>query len=172
MNLHAPLLAITLLATATAAHAELRRGPATTGTLHTPASRIVGVWANTSRVGECAPDAALGPPQQQTLMFNSGGTFVDNSRFPPGGIPTPAGLLQRSIGLGTWRFDPTSGQYTLRQQFDFYRDNVYDGYMVIERGMQLSNDGNQITGSVDAKRYSAADALLSRQCGVAVSTRL
>jgi hypothetical protein len=80
--------------------------------------------------------------------------------------------LQRSIGLGVWSYDPVSGQHSVRQQFDFYLNNVYDGYQVIETTRQLSNDGNQLTGPVVATRYNAAGAMLSRLCGEAVSTRL
>ncbi len=169
MNLLRPICMLALLASAATVQAG---GPATTGALATPANRIVGVWSNVARVGGCTEGAVLGPEQRQTVMFDAGGTFLDNPRFPPQGIATPGGVLQRSIGLGTWKYEPASRQYSLRQQFDFYLNNGYDGYQVIERIMLLSHDGSRITGPVVASRYSAAGTLLSRQCGEAVSSRL
>lgn len=168
MKLPTALLTLTLLASAVPAHAS---GPSTTGALGTPANRIVGVWSNTSQVGSC-DTGALGPVLRQTLMFHAGGTFLDNSRFAPQGIMTPGGVVQRSVGLGTWTYDPVSGEHSLRQQFDFYLNNAYDGYQVIERIMLLSNDLNTISGPVLAIRYNAAGAEMFRQCGVALSTRL
>ncbi|CAN5621713.1 hypothetical protein BH23PSE2_BH23PSE2_12570 [soil metagenome] len=168
MNLLRPLCILALLASAATVQAG---GPATTGALATPANRIVGLWANVAQVGSCET-GILGPQQRQTLMFNAGGTFVDNARFPPQGITTPGGVVQRSFGIGVWSYDPAVGQHSLRQQFDFYLSNAYDGYQVIERTMQLSNDGNQITGPVVATRYNADGTERLRQCGAAVSTRL
>lgn len=168
MNLLRSFCTLALLAAACPA---LAGGPATTGGLDTPANRIVGTWSNISQVGSCVT-GVLGPAQRQTLLFHAGGTFLDNPRFPPQGITTPAGVLQRSVGLGTWSYEPASGQHSLRQQFDFYLGNVYDGYQVIERTMLLSNDGNQISGPVLAIRFNAAGAETSRLCGEALSTRL
>ncbi|GAA4854776.1 hypothetical protein [Luteimonas vadosa] len=168
MNLLRPLCILTLLASAGTVDAQ---GPATTGALATPANRIVGTWANVARVGSCAT-GVLGPALNQTLMYNAGGTMLDNPRFPPQGIATPGGVVQRSIGIGTWTYDPVSGQHFVRQQFDFFLSNVYDGYQVIETTRQLSNDGNRLTGPVVASRYNAAGELLFQQCGEAVSTRL
>lgn len=165
MKLPTALLTLTLLASAVTAHAQ---GTSTTGA---PANGIVGTWSNIAQVGSC-DTGILGPLLRQTLMFHAGGTFLDNSRFPPQGITTPAGVVQRSIGLGNWSYAPVSGEYSLRQQFDFYLDNVYDGYQVIERTMLLSNDRNEISGPVVAIRYNAAGVETSRQCGEAISTRL
>lgn len=173
MNLHAPLLALTLLAAAMTAEAETRRGPAYTGALNTPAARIVGAWSNTSRVGPC--NGSPGGPGQQTLLFHAGGTFLDNSRFPPGGIPNILGIAgnhQRSIGVGTWQYDPRSGEYTLEQRFDWFVDNSYHGYQVIERRILLSNDGQTASGPVIATRYAANGDMIVRLCGNALSERL
>ncbi len=168
MNLLRPICMLALLASAATVQAG---GPATTGALATPANRIVGLWANVAQVGSCET-GILGPQQRQTLMFVAGGTFVDNARFPPQGITTPGGVVQRTIGIGVWSYDPAVGQHRLRQQFDLYLSNAYDGYQVIERTMQLSNDGNQITGPVVATRYNTDGTERLRQCGAAVSTRL
>lgn len=168
MKLPSALFTFALLASAVTAHAG---GPSTTGALPTPANHIVGTWSNISQVGSCAT-GALGPVLRQTLMFHAGGTFLDSSRFPPQGITTPGGVVQRSLGLGTWSYAPVSGEHSLRQQFDFYLNNVYDGYQVIERTMLLSNDRNTISGPVVAIRYNAAGAETSRLCGEALSTRL
>ncbi len=169
MKLRNPLLLACLLTLAAPAVAA---GPATTGALATPANRIVGLWANVARVGSCQPGSILGPQLRQTLMYNAGGTIVDNSRFPPQGITTPGGVVQRTIGMGVWSYDPATGQHSVRQQFDFYLSNAYDGYQVVETTRQLSNDGNTLTGPVVTTRYNADGTERLRQCGAAVSTRL
>ncbi len=168
MNPLRPFCTLVLLIAASPA---LAAGPATTGALGTPANRIVGDWANVARVGSCLT-GILGAELHQTLMYNAGGTFVDNSRFPPQGITTPPGVLQRSIGMGIWSYHPRTGQHKVRQQFDFYLNNVYDGYQVVETTRQLSNDGNTLTGPVATTRYNADGTERFRQCGAAVSTRL
>lgn len=168
MKPHFPLFTLVLLASVSIAQAADLTIP---DLLPTPGNRIVGLWANTSRVGSC-DTGELGPPGNQTVMFNAGGTFVDNPRFPAGGVPTPGGVVQRSIGLGTWNYNHRSRQYTLRQQFDLFLSTDYDGYTVIERTMRLSNDGNHITGPVVATRFNADGDLVFQLCGIAESTRL
>lgn len=169
MNLLRPICIAALLASSATAQAG---GPATTGALNTPANRIVGLWANVARVGSCVPGSILGPVLRQTLMYDAGGTLVDNSRFPPQGITTPDGVVQRTIGMGVWSYAPATGQHSVRQQFDFYLSNTYDGYQVVETTRQLSNDGNTLTGPVVTTRYNADGTERFRQCGAAVSTRL
>ena len=168
MKLPTALSTLTLLASAVTAHAG---GPATTGALPTPANRIVGTWSNVAQVGPC-DTGVLGPLLYQTLQYHAGGTILDNPRFPPSGINTPGGVVQRSIGLGNWSYDPAGRHYTVRQQFDFYLNSAYDGYQVIQTTRQLSNDGNELGGPVVAIRYNAAGVEPSRLCGEALSPRL
>lgn len=168
MNLLRPICISALLVCAGAAQAG---HPATTGALNTPANRIVGLWSNIARVGSCET-GILGPQLRQTLMYNAGGTIVDNSRFPPQGITTPGGVVQRTIGMGIWSYHPRTGQHKVRQQFDFYLSNVYDGYQVVEVTRQLSNDRNTLTGPVVTTRFNADGTVRSRECGEAVSTRI
>lgn len=163
----ATLLGLAVLPAATAGD------PARTGALSTPANRIVGTWSNVATVGPCGGQAA--EPQRQTIQFHAGGTFTDNPRFPPQGLPNLAGIAgvhQRSIGLGDWRYDPASGQYTLSQRFDWYVNNAYHGYQVVERTIVLSNDRNTASGPVRTVRYAANGAILAQLCGQAVSTRI
>lgn len=169
MNLHTPLLTLALLATTTAAQAS---GPTTTGALASPANRIVGSWSNVANVGPCGGATA---PQRQTLLFIAGGTLVDNSRFPPNGLPNLAGIPgihQRSIGVGVWAYNPDTGEYTLDQRFDWYVDNVYHGYQTVQRSILLSNDGQQAAGPVRSTRYAANGSTIVEICGSALSTRL
>lgn len=170
MNIRHALLAAAL---ATAAGAAFAGGPTTTGALATPANRIVGVWANTAMVGPCGGTA--GEPQRQTLVFHAGGTFLDNPRFPPAGIPNIAGIAgihQRSVGVGAWSFDPLTGRYTLDQRFDWFVNNQYHGYQVVRRTILLSSDGNAAAGPVQTTRYAANGAVVMELCGSASSTRL
>lgn len=156
-----------------AAVPALAGGPTTTGAVASPANRIVGAWANVARVGPCG--GALGGPIRQTLLFHAGGTFLDNSLFPPQGVPNLAGIAgihQRSIGVGAWEYDPMTGRWSLEQRFDWFVDNQYHGYQVVEREILLSADGNTAGGPVRTARYLASGAVLFRQCGSATSTRL
>ncbi|GAB3381127.1 hypothetical protein [Lysobacter fragariae] len=147
-------------------------GPATTGALATPANRIVGTWANEARIGPCG--GAAGAPGSQTLLFNAGGTFLDNPRFPPAGIPVPGTTQRRyrSVGVGTWSLNPDNGQYSVDQRFDWYLDSQYDGYQTVHRTILLSTDGNQAGGPVITRRYAADGSLMSEMCGSALSTRI
>ena len=172
--MHARTLAIATLATALgtlsapADAVDLIRH----GAMPVPANRIVGAWDNQAFVGPCdgVPSAV---PQAVTVIFNPGGTFVDNPRFPPQGIVTPAGTMQRSIGLGSWAFVPGSGKWSMEQRFDWYKNNVYDGYQVITRtAMVVSGDGKRLTSPVEVSRYNAAGVLIQKQCGHATATRL
>lgn len=168
-----PLAKTLLLTLAIAAAAPATAlDPATSGGLAGPANRIVGAWANNAFVGPCggapSPNAL-----KQTLVFHAGGTFLDNSRFPPQGIVTPNGVMQRSIGVGTWKYSPLTGQWSLAQRFDWYKNNVYDGYQVITRSSILLSGGDETAaGPVYVARYNAAGVLVMEQCGYAESTRL
>lgn len=166
MDIRIVSFSLALAIAATAANA----GPSTTGALPTPANRIVGSWSNVATTGPCnAPPTSSG---NQTLVFSAGGTFFDNPRFPPGGIGAPGALRQRSIGMGTWTYDPKTGEYRVDQQFDWYLNNAYDGYQTIHRTIVLSSDGNTASGPVLSIRYNAAGVATSEICGNAVSTRL
>ncbi|MFC5579196.1 hypothetical protein ACFPOA_14375 [Lysobacter niabensis] len=164
-----PLIAACLLASAPA----LAGGPATTGALATPANRIAGIWSNVANVGPCGGSPV--ETNRQTLAFGAGGSFLDNPRFPPAGVPNIAGIAgthTRSFGIGSWTFNPTTGVYTLDQRFDWYVNGLYHGYQVVRRTILLSNDGNQGAGPVQTARFDAAGAMLLQLCGSAVMTRV
>ena len=166
MNRLIPLCTLALLAAAATAQAA--------SPLNAPkASRIVGAWANTSYVGPCG--GAPGAGQQQTIVFNAGGTFLDNARFPPGGIPNLSGIPgthQRSIGVGTWDYNRLTDQFTLDQRFDWFVNGAYHGYQVVLRTIQVSGDGSMLSGPVHTVRYTAAGQVVGELCGHAESTRL
>jgi hypothetical protein len=147
--------------------------PVGNGALATSANRIIGLWNNVAQVGPCGGTA--GATIRQTLLFLAGGGFVDNAPFPPQGAPNVYGVAgnnQRSIGLGTWRYDPLTGRYTLDQRFDWFVDNAYHGYQVVHRTILLSNNGNAASGPVRTTRYAANGSVVIELCGSAVSTRL
>ena len=138
------------------------------------ANRIVGTWATEGAVGPCG--SGVTPiPIRGYLMFQAGGTLVELPRFAPDGVPNAFGVPgnnQRTQGVGTWRYNPATGQYTVLFHFDWFVDNVYHGYNTVERTLLLSNDGNAIAGPARAVRHAANGAVLSSVCGSAVSTRL
>jgi hypothetical protein len=101
-----------------------------------------------------------------TLLFQAGGTIVDNPRFPPGGAPNASGLYARNQGLGTWSYDPAT------HQFDNFVDGVYDGYSTVDRELVLSEEGLLASGPVRSDRFKADGSLVTEVCGQAVSSRL
>ena len=170
MHARFPLLAAALLA---AAPAFAGGDPATNGALGTAANRIVGVWDNTAQVGPCGGPVV--DVQHQTIVFQAGGTFLDSPRFPPDGLPNLmgiAGVHKRGIGVGRWRYDPSTDRYTLVQRFDWWVDNAYNGYQVVRRTMVLGHGGMRIDGPVRTTRYAADGTPLATLCGTAQGTRL
>jgi hypothetical protein len=100
------------------------------------------------------------------VIFNAGGTLVDNPRAPTGTA------VQRSIGVGTWSYEPRAGQYSQHLQFDWFVNGAYDGYQTVDRTFLLSNDANRASGAVVTTRYNADGSKRAEFCGNAVSTRL
>jgi hypothetical protein len=138
------------------------------------ADRIVGLWSGEGLVRPCGTSLPLSAVRN-TLLFNTGGTVVENSRFPPQGAPNVYGITgmnQRSGGLGTWSFDARSGAYALHLRFDWYVDGVYHGYQTVDREFQMSADGERLVGSVVSTRYSTSGAVLAAVCGEGTSDRL
>jgi len=137
-----------------------------TGALPVPANRIVGLWTTEAMVGPCGI-----PPVAQirnTLLFHAGGTVVENPRSPP----TGANGNQRNQALGTWKYSARNRTYTLHLRFDNFVNGVYEGYSTVDREMELSKDGTQVTGEVTSNRYLDNGTLISSVCGNATSTRL
>ena len=119
-------LSIAALLTLASASAHAQKNPVNTGSLAVPANRVVGMWSNASAVGPCGGPAVM--QGHNTVTFSPGGTLVDVPR-------APAGIaLQRSIGLGTWAYDPLRGNYTQRVRFDWFLNGAYDGYQTVDRG--------------------------------------
>jgi hypothetical protein len=168
----------TLIAAALAA--LLAAGPASAvdplhnGALATPANRIVGLWTTDGMVSPCG--TALPPTAvRNTLLFEAGGTVVENPRFPPQGANGAfgvAGINQRGNGLGTWSYDPADHLYTLHLRFDWYVNGAYHGYQTVDREMRLSSDGMQVSGDVTSTRFAANGTPLISVCGAAVSDRI
>lgn len=157
------------LATSTAA-----AGPANSGALGVPANRIVGLWATEAAVGPCGTFPAT-IPIRNTLLFQAGGTVVENPRSPPGGAPNVfgvPGINQRGQALGTWSYDPSTDSYSMFLRFDWFVDGAYHGYMTVDREIWLSADHQYFFGPVRSTRYTAAGVLVAEVCGDAVSQRL
>ncbi|MDB6164229.1 MAG: hypothetical protein JWL98_1661 [Xanthomonadaceae bacterium] len=170
MNMRLHLSFATLLALAsTTTHAQ--QSPDRGGALAVPANRIVGLWDTEPLIRPCGSTEAP-TPTHTTVLFNTGGTWVESPRFPPGGIPSPNGQVQRSGGLGTWSYSPLTAQYTAHMRFDWYLDGAYDGYMTVDRRILLSSNGLRAGGPVRATRYAADGSFVAQLCGSASAARL
>jgi hypothetical protein len=73
--------------------------------------------------------------------------------------------------LGTWTYDPSTGQHHASFRFDRYINGVYSGFSVVERELLLSEDGSEASGDVRSVNYDANGAVLSEVCGIGVSHR-
>ena len=161
-------LAKTLLMTlAVAAAPVVAGGPSSTGALATPANRIVGLWTTEGAVRPCSNPAADPVVVRNTLLFNSGGTLMENPRV----LPTVSGG-SRSFAIGTWSYDPDTGRYAMLLRFDTYFNGTYAGYQTVDRDIILTANGSLASGPVISTRYDANGNQLVQLCGTAVSTRL
>ena len=154
------------------AHAS---GLTATGQLRVPANQLVGFWETDIFVSPqaCSPGAPEPPLSgHNTMVFNAGGTLVENPRVSPAGVPGAPQL--RTFGLGKWTYDVRSHQFRALVRFDWYAssDGLYLGHMEIERTIQLSRDRDTAYGPVVATRYAPDGAVVAKLCGRAVSRRL
>lgn len=165
MKLQHALLTAAMLTVATSALAQ--SGPNSTGALAVPANRIVGLWTTVGEVRPCDNPAASPQIIRNTLLFNAGGTMMENPRV----LPSVTGG-SRSFAIGDWNYDPETGRYGGMLRFDTYLNGVYTGYATVDRDIVLSADGSLASGGVVSIRYDANGNQLSQVCGTAVSTRL
>jgi hypothetical protein len=152
-------LVVSLLALAVTPHA-MQRSP-TGGASATPGNRIVGLWSTQGTVSGCT----TGVPVIQVnnnLLFQAGGTVIEAI------APTTA----RTGGMGVWSYDPTTGWYTMHLRFDRFAKNAYIGFSTIDRQLLMSEDGQQISGSVRATGYAPDGTVIAELCGEVTSERL
>ena len=167
----AAVACMSLLAPSTGAAS---RDPSSTGMLQLPANSIVGMWAAEVSVGPC--NGTPGNKMRATIVYHSGGTLSETNTMPISGIPNMQGVPgnnQRGPGMGTWSYNPRTGQYTLDIRFNWYVDGVYNGYQAIHRSnVIMSADGTQMGGPVHATRYFADGSKYAEFCGSESATRL
>lgn len=178
MKLHTCLplaLGLVLAGTTVPATAAGDTDAASSGLLPVPANRLVGLWKTDTYVSPeaCTPGAPE-PPLfgHNTMVFNSGGTVVENPRVTPAGIPGQPQL--RTFGLGKWSYNARTHRYKVLLRFDWYASSngAYLGHMEVDRTILLSNDRNTAYGPVVATRYAADGSVIARLCGDGISYRL
>lgn len=171
MKSPAPLLAAAALLAA--ALPVLADGSAGSGLSSAPANRIVGFWQMTGEVGPCS--SAFRSPLSALFVFHAGGTLSTSDTFPQAGIPNAhgiAGVSTRGPGYGRWDYDPVTRRYSSMFRFNWFVDGVYHGYQEIHRELQLSADGQTLSGPIRAARHFANGAKYMDFCGEETSTRL
>ena len=136
--------------------------PPRDGRLPTPANRIVGSWQLNVAVGPCG-----GPTTIQFIGFNTfhaGGTLSDANTAPP---------ASRGPGMGVWAH---TGGDTYRSRFRFARFNpatgAFLGMQDVRQQAVLSDDGNSIETTVDARVIDQAGNEVGRVCGAATGQRV
>ena len=168
MHTKTPLLAILLLAGAPAAFAG--------GHSNAPADRLVGMWETDIYVSPaaCTPGGAPAPLiGHNTMVFNAGGTLVENPQVTPAG-GNPGAAQVRSMGLGKWTYNPRTGQYRVILRLEWYAssDGAWLGYQMVDRTILLSNDRKTAFGPVTSIRYAPNGSVLFKVCGKGISRRL
>jgi hypothetical protein len=131
------------------------------------ANRIVGAYQSKAMVRPCG---SAGPdnPALNTMIFNEGGTVVAIPRFPPQG----ADNYSRTNDLGTWSYHPLTNHYSVKLRYDNFTDGAFTGSSVVERDLQMSIDGNSVSGPVHVTTYAPDGSVAMEVCGTATSTRL
>ncbi len=167
MNMHRNCILALALAAALTPFAAQASGPSSTGALPVPANRIAGVWTTTAAVRPCNNPAAPVTNIRNTLLFNAGGTLLEN----PGTLPNVVGGA-RTIALGTWSYRWTTGLYTVFLRFDHYTNGVYSGYQTVDRTFVLTDGGDTAAGPVVSTRYDTNGNQVGQLCGEAVSIRV
>lgn len=168
MNIKKTALAMTVLAMTIAAGVAGAQGnadPQTTSGWF--ANRIVGAYGSKAMVRPCG---SAGPdnPALNTMIFNQGGTVVASPRFPPQG----ADGYSRTNDLGTWSYHPRTNHYSVKLRFDNFVSGSFTGSSVVERDLQMSADGNSVSGPVHVTTYAPDGSIVVELCGTATSTRL
>jgi hypothetical protein len=162
------VFAVAMLALSTAAGAagsNPARDPQTVSGFF--ANRIVGAYESRAMVRPCGspgPDETV----KNTIIFNQGGTVVASPRFPPQG----ADNYSRTNDLGTWSYYPRTNRYSAKLRYDNFTNGSFTGSSVVERDLQMSVDGNSVSGPVHVTTYAPDGSVAAEVCGTATSTRL
>jgi hypothetical protein len=167
------VLAVTILALSSAANAAAPGPQKAQVVWGWGAERLVGTYQSDAQVRPCGTSAPY-MPVLNTISFNAGGTVVENARFPPTGVLNVfgiPGLFTRSIGLGSWSYNPSSRSYSMSLRYDFFENGVFYGTGVVNRDIQLRADGNTTSGSVRSTVYTSGGSVIVDLCGEAVSKR-
>ena len=148
---------------------------ASSGLLPVPANRLVGFWRTDVYVSPqaCLPDGPEPPlVGRNTIVFNAGGTLVENPQVTPPGVPGQPQL--RTFGLGKWSYDARTHRYRVLVRFDYYdsASGAYLGHGEVDRTILLSNDRNTAYGPVVATRYAPDGSVVAKLCGEGISYRL
>ena len=158
-------LIIAMLAVSTAAGAAHAVEPQTTSGWF--ANRIVGAYQSEAHVKVCGTPGQ-GETVQNTIIFNQGGTVV----AVPRGAPQGTDGYSRTNDLGTWSYHPRTNHYSVKLRYDNFVDGAFTGSSVVERDLQMSADGNSVSGPVHVTTYAPDGSVVVEVCGTATSTRL
>ena len=139
-----------------------------------PRNGLVGLWSTEIYASPAACTPGAPPPPltgRNTMVFNAGGTLVENPQVTPPGVPGAPQL--RTFGLGKWSYDPRTTRYKVSLRFDWYAssDGLYLGYQVVDRTILLSHDRKRAYGPVTSTRYAPDGSIVAKLCGQGISIR-
>jgi hypothetical protein len=137
----------------------------TVTTVQTRASRSpVGVWRMMVTFVTCDTGAAIRAPFPALTTFYRDGNASD--------VGSGLGPAFRTQGHGRWAW---TGKYTLasRSQFHLFDANfIYFADQAFDWHLEMSDDGNTMTGKASYVRYGADGSEIFRGCATEVGTRL
>lgn len=160
-------LSLALLAITTAVGAATARPADPQITSGWFANRIVGAYESKAMVRDCG-SAGPDSPAVNTIIFNEGGTVVAMPRFPPQG----ANNYSRSNDMGTWAYNPRTNRYSVSLRYYGFVNGQLSGTSHVVRDLQMSADGNSVSGPVRVTTTAPDGSVVGDVCGTATSTRL
>ena len=80
-------------------------------------------------------------------------------------------MFTRTIGVGTWWYNPLTRTYSMSMRYDYFIDGVAWGTGTVDRDMQVSDRGDTFSGSVRSKIHAADGSVIVDLCGTGTNTR-
>ncbi|HEX9423800.1 MAG TPA: hypothetical protein VF899_11190 [Pyrinomonadaceae bacterium] len=123
---------------------------------------IVGTWDLQVTSVDCTTGVALFPPGKSLVMYNQGGTYIEEASGTP-----PS---RRYPGLGVQRHVQARTYALAFKIFQYNADGTSNGRIVVNAEVEHNLD-DTLTSTAVARFYNAAGDLIASRCVNSVGTR-
>ncbi len=123
---------------------------------------IEGAWDVQTTTVDCTTGVPLSPPGKSLVMYNEGGTYIEEAS----GVPPS----RRYPGLGVWRHVYERTYALAFKAFQYNADGTSNGKIVVNLEVEHNLD-DTTTSTAVARVYNAAGDLVATRCVNAVGTR-